>query len=171
MTADMLFPDDRSAASATISEDDLYRYDLRRQWGPDPRYVAFLLLNPSTADGLVDDPTVRRGVGFTKAWGYHHMYFVNRYAWRATEPDELLRVGLDKATGPENFQVLARVLSGADLIVVAWGAHKAAAAPLPPMLTALLADAMCLGMTKSGAPKHPLYLPANAQLQPWPGHA
>ena len=59
---------DYTHSGAELSGDRYYRYSLWRQWDEGPS-VLWIMLNPSTADVYVDDPTIRRCVGFAKAWG------------------------------------------------------------------------------------------------------
>lgn len=155
---------------ARISDCGRYRYALLRRWG-DGQFVTFVMLNPSTADAEVDDPTIRRCIGFAKAWGYDALHVLNLYALRATDPRELLRA--DDPVGPENDRYLAdhggvSVTQSAP-IIAAWGTNAR-----PDRVTAVLAlpcfswNLWALGVTKSGAPKHPLYLPATVLPEPWP---
>lgn len=98
--------------SAVISDDGLYRYRLDRWWGDGPR-VAWVMLNPSTADAEVDDPTIRRCIAFTKAWGYDGLTVVNVYAWRATKPSDLPDSD-ERAAGPgwnKHFQEAVTMLT------------------------------------------------------------
>jgi hypothetical protein len=96
----------RSGASLSLC--GRYRFDLTREWGCRPvkpdRRVAFVMLNPSTADGHADDPTIRRCMGFAREWGFDGLVVVNLFAMRATRPDDVvkvLRAGGD-AVGPDN---------------------------------------------------------------------
>lgn len=162
---------------ATISPDKLYRYTLTRDWSlgtatPD-RTAVWVMLNPSVADGRVDDPTIRRVCGFTALLGYLRAVVVNLYAYRATDPADLtaaLGSGVD-IVGPLNDSALAAEFQGAATIIAAWGAHQEARARVGAV-TALATEhgrsMMCLGTTKNGHPRHPLYLPSTAQLAPWP---
>ncbi|WP_276968362.1 DUF1643 domain-containing protein, partial [Metallibacterium scheffleri] len=113
-------------------------------------------LNPSTADETQDDPTIRRCVGFAKAWGYQALCMVNLFAFRATRPDDMLAAA--DPVGPDNDAHL-RALSGeAGVIVAAWGAlgtHRGRDVEVCALLPAL----HCLTLTKGGQPGHPLYLP------------
>jgi hypothetical protein len=154
---------------AEISECGRYRYTLGRQWGDGP-LVTFVMLNPSTADAEMDDPTIRRCLGFARSWGAGALHVVNLYALRSTDPAALWVV--PDPVGPDNDRHLAQhahlaVRDGAP-IVAAWGANArqdrvAAVRALPGM------DRLqCLGVTKDGAPRHPLYLPAIAEPRPWP---
>lgn len=154
-------PDDLFfSGGAVISDCDLYRYRLFRRWRQEDRGgVLFIMLNPSTADDSVDDPTIRRCTGFTKAWGYGGFEVVNLFAFRATEPDELLNA--DDPIGPENDEHIRDALAYSDFVVCAWGAHKMAESRAAAVLRIIREQDRvphCLGVTKSGAPKHPLYI-------------
>lgn len=148
---------------ATITPDGVYRYALTRSWDPEPdtteqhKPVVWVMLNPSTADGQVDDPTVVRCVGHTRRWGYCHLTVVNLYAYRATDPRELALAagaGFD-VVGPLNDDVVRSAIEGAGLVVAAWGAMRLADRRTPGVVA--MADRLhCLGRTTSGHPCHPL---------------
>lgn len=157
-------------SSAWLSGCERYRYRLGRNWGEGwGAPVTFVMLNPSTADAQQDDPTIRRCVGFAKAWGFGRLVVVNLYALRSTDPKGLWRA--DDPIGPDNDDHLSEaawVAARDDApIIAAWGANAkpdrvAEVLALPHMdrLTAL-------GVTKAGAPRHPLYLRADAFPEPW----
>lgn len=155
--------------TATLSTDRMYRYRLGRRWGADGLEALFVMLNPSTADESVDDPTIRRCIGFAKAWGCNALTVVNLYALRATDP-EALRTHADPV-GPENDATIAAAVAATDIIVCAWGAFNLS--PLrvrrvwPLLNLSELRPPQCLGTTKDGHPKHPLYLPASAIRTAW----
>lgn len=159
---------------AVISDCGIYRYSLIRRWADDGPVATFLMLNPSVADAEKDDNTIRRDIGFARAWGCAAMVALNLYAFRATQP-RVLWTAIDPV-GPENDAFLSRYAQRASdrgwPLIAAWGAHarpdRVAAVLALPGMTALQA----LGVTKSGAPRHPLYVKADAPLQPWPatGH-
>lgn len=100
-----------------------YRYSLRRRWDAAGARVAFVLLNPSTADGRRDDPTIRRCIGFAREWGFGGLEVVNLFACRSTHPGGL-RSAQDPV-GPENDRFLAAAWDRADRVIVAWGNHGA----------------------------------------------
>lgn len=149
-------------SSAVIDATGKYRYLLRRRWDFTRRTVLFIMLNPSTADALQDDPTIRRCIAFAKGWNYGAIEVVNLFAWRATDPSEL---GLSKdPVGPENDKHILEAAQRARLIVAAWGSsapHSKRAAAVLGMLAASRIFTWCLGVNKDGHPKHPLYLPAD----------
>lgn len=164
--------------TARISDDGAYRYYLTRRWGPKAGYVVWVMLNPSTADGLVDDPTIRRCIGFTKGWGYDALAVVNLYALRSTDPKALLTH--PSPVGHENHQHVKRWLNGADLAVAAWGAFTVPkhversdwqGRLARPSIESYCRDygtpLRCLGTTKSGDPRHPLYVRGDVALQPY----
>lgn len=156
-----------------------YRFWLAREWyepGDVVRAVAFCGLNPSTADAFVDDPTIRREIGFAKALGANALYKVNLAAYRATDPKDLMAYaqqhGRAAAISPNNalyvreYARRARTLGGLG-VFAAWGAVPKLFEPDEDFLAALGAPLMCLGTTKSGAPRHPLYLPKTACPVEW----
>lgn len=150
---------------AVISDCGRYRYRLTRRWGPGGT-LAFVMLNPSTADATVDDPTIRRCVGFARRDGFDAVEVVNLFAFRATKPLDLLLAG--DPTGPENLQTLEAVLGTARRVIAAWGAFRFAQeqAKLVGRLCAGLNQPLyALKINRDGSPGHPLYIPGDAQLQ------
>src|SRR5690348_16099160 len=107
---------------AVISDCGRYRYSLSR-WGWDERSgrCVFIMLNPSTADASVDDPTIRRCINFAQGWGYGMLEVVNLFAWRATFPKELALA--PDPVGPHNGEYLTRAITIGDITVCAWGRH------------------------------------------------
>lgn len=150
---------------ADISDDGLYRYWLSRRLSMGERSVVFVGLNPSTADARQDDPTIRRCVGFARAWGFDWLYMGNLHAWRSTDPKKLPKDSLE-SVGPRNQEALVWLTQRAELVVAAWGANKLNfyASTLARRIRAL-PHARCLGRNADGTPKHPLYLPKTAALQ------
>jgi hypothetical protein len=156
-------------ASAVFSACERFRYRLTRQWEPDGPTVAFVMLNPSTADEMVADPTVRRCIGFAKREGAGRLVVVNLYALRSTDPAALARA--DDPIGPDNDEHIRQAARDASLVVAAWGAHPFAgdrATDVAAMLNGIGRPLYRLGPpTKDGHPRHPLYLPADAPLERW----
>ncbi len=149
---------------ATISACGRYRYTLTRRWGSGSSSVLWVMLNPSTADATLDDPTIRRCIAFSKAWGRDALTVCNLYALRTTYPAELWKCA--DPVGPENDKHIVR--SGGDVIVCAWGANaKADRVTAFFNLMSGMAPMLCLGTTKAGAPRHPLYVAGSTPLQPW----
>ena len=149
---------------ATFSEDGRHRYTLTRILGRGGtgHGLLFVMLNPSIADSAVDDPTVRRCVGFARSWGYDVLELVNLFAWIATDPKDLMRVS--DPVGPDNDLTILAATRRADLVVCAWGAHRAARRRSMHVVGTLRESGTrltCLGKTKSGAPRHPLYVPGS----------
>src|SRR5689334_10494992 len=105
--------------AAMLSPDSNYRYSLRRTWREGSRIVCFIMLNPSTADADLDDPTIRRCIGFAKSWNYDALEVVNLFAWRATKPSVL--ASIDDPEGLENDGSILKAAARAEMIVCAWG--------------------------------------------------
>jgi hypothetical protein len=145
---------------ATFDDSGAYRYALWRRWQPGGLRVAFVMLNPSTADSSIDDPTIRRCIGFAKDWGYHALTVVNLFGFRTPSPREL--AAASDPIGADNDRYLVRAAREASEVVVAWGIHGALrgrAATVVPMLERVATDKLvCLGRTLGGHPRHPLYL-------------
>lgn len=141
---------------AELSECGEYRYRLSRIWDEAKKPLTFIMLNPSTADAEVDDPTIRRCMGFAEREHAGGVVVVNLYGYRATKPLDLFQA--TDPIGPGNDRALKRAAREAKSIVCAWGAN----APLNRVayVRALLDrhQLFCLGTTALGAPRHPLYL-------------
>lgn len=133
-----------------------YRYALWRMWDEERPIVLFVCLNPSAADEARDDPTVRRCLGYARAWGFGGLRLANLFALRATDPAALRRA--DDPTGPANDRWIARMAQGASRVVLAWGNQGGERGDA---VRARLPDPHCLRLTRSGQPAHPLYLPAS----------
>lgn len=153
------------SGSAIISSCGLYRYRLDRRWADGPA-CCFIMLNPSTADAEVDDPTIRRCIGFAKREGCGRLIVVNLFAYRATDPSELVTVD-NPVGGVEAEREFYRAVQETDgPLIAAWGGWESKRHPNPGMHTAhrYRDRLMCLGKTKGGSPRHPLYIRADAPL-------
>ena len=152
---------------AVYSDDMTYRYEFHRRWSADTtddNTVAWVLLNPATGDtDGKQRPTLGRCIKWSQAWGFGGLTIVNLFAYRATKPRDLLLA--TDPLGSANDEVLERVAATAGRVVAAWGAHgrllnrgRQVAARFP--------EAVCLGHTRRGEPRHPLYVPTVAALVP-----
>lgn len=153
--------------SARISDCGKYRYRLTREWG-DGESIAFVMLNPSTADASIDDPTIRRCMSFARREGAMGIVVVNLFAFRATKPKKLETA--DNPYGPDNLDALGDALSSGR-VVCAWGAHQIAVNPglaLRQRAKRAGTPLWCLGRTREGHPRHPLYVPSTQPLEPFP---
>ena len=148
--------------SAVISTDDKYRYFLSRSWIGGEGTVAFIGLNPSTADANIDDPTIRRCIAFAKTWGYSSLWMLNLFAYRSTKP-EVLRNTVDPI-GPENDRWLQDAISKADVVVAAWGNHDQLNGRADQFIKKHDKPIKALKITNSGAPGHPLYISSSTKL-------
>ena len=143
-----------------------YRYTLWRAWTQDLPRLLFVLLNPSRADAELDDPTLRRCMGFALDWGYGSVELVNLYAYRAPDPRTLKRVA--DPVGPLNDHHIQQAARRAGKIVVAWGAEGFLHGRDQAVQRLLPQPLWCLGYTQGGAPRHPLYIKRDAPLLPYP---
>lgn len=153
---------------AVISECRLYRYELTRTWGDEANNcLNMIMLNPSTADADLDDPTIRRCINFAKGFGYHGLVVTNLFALRATDPKELYRA--QDPVGPDNDRIIRDIAKFYGEAVCAWGTHGVYTRR-DGMVRALLNECgvktFALGLTKDGHPRHPLYLKAAATRIP-----
>lgn len=153
---------------AIISDCGQYRYQLTRDIPDGSEAPAvFVMLNPSTADAMHDDPTIRRCMGFAKSWGASSLIVANLYALRSTDPKALWTH--PDPVGPENNKHLAELARKHFYVVCAWGANARPdrVRDFLRVMEASEASLWCLGETKAGAPRHPLYLRRDAKLLPW----
>lgn len=156
--------------SAVFSECKSYRYLLTRPsetMYPERGTALFVMLNPSTADASLDDPTIRRCRGFARSWGCSGLTVANLYALRSTDP-KVLR-GHSDPVGPDNDRHLFNLAVEYGDIICAWGAHATRERVDRAVAIFKLAGARlwCLGTTTSGAPRHPLYIKADQKLIEW----
>jgi hypothetical protein len=156
---------------AVISEDGAYRYVLDRRWDRDLDVMPWIMLNPSVADHETDDATVIRCMTRAIRAGYGGICVLNLFALRATDPAQLLRH--PDPAGPDNDRWLAGLAEatghGITPVIAAWGAHGVLYDRDKRVLE-LLAGCrlLCLGVTKSGQPRHPVRLGYDVPYQPFP---
>jgi hypothetical protein len=143
-----------------------YRYTLWREFGGQggDGYAMFIGLNPSTADEVNDDPTIRRCIAFAKYWGYGALCMANLFAFRATEPVDMF-AAVDPV-GPENDSYLMKLAQDAGVVVAAWGTNGTHMAR-DRVVRDLLPNLHCLRKTQAGHPGHPLYLPGDLRPVPF----
>ncbi len=168
--------------AAVLSGDGRYRYSLARRWG-DGNPVVFILLNPSTADADHDDPTIRKCMGFARAWGFAAIEVVNLFAIRSPDPRAVMARGVADPVGPGNADAIERALQAArgitdrwrrGPVVCAWGRHGSYMDQDLTTLGWIEREAelpRCLGVTRDRMPRHPLYVPAAQPLVPYAGPA
>lgn len=151
--------------TALISPCGTFRYKLARVWDTALPALRFVMLNPSTADANVDDPTIRRCIGFSRREGYGGIEVLNLYALRATDPRRLALA--PDADGPDNATYLDAIACSGIPIVCAWGARGGdRGIYMARRMACHGADLRCLGLTKGGHPSHPLYIKADQPLEP-----
>lgn len=153
-------------SSALISECGKYRYRLSRrtevqQLSEAGKRVAWVMLNPSTADAKTNDRTIEAVLDFSTRWLCTHVDVVNLYAYRATDPSQLWKV--EDPVGPENDKWIHETCLDADLVVCAWGGN---AVPHRAMdvQNSLRRRLYALVINKDGSPKHPLYVKRDTPL-------
>jgi hypothetical protein len=163
---------------AVISRDRAYRYFLSRGTGAGPA-VTFIMLNPSTADAEIDDPTVRKCLGFCRRWGFARLHVLNLFAIRTSSPAEMKKAR--DPVGTENERHLRQAILGerknrvASIergpLICAWGVHGGYLQRDQDVMAWLSRVPaiwpMCLGLTRDGHPVHPLYVPYSAPLVPF----
>ncbi len=159
---------DDAPSTAIYSDCEGYRYALTRTWDPGGTRVMFVMLNPSKATEVQNDPTVERCERRARALGFGALQVTNIFAWRETNP-HLMKKAHDPI-GPENDATLRAGADWADQIIAAWGTHGAHLGRGPAVARLLQATGkplLALGVSKDGHPKHPLYIAYRQQPQPW----
>ncbi|MGO9598427.1 MAG: DUF1643 domain-containing protein [Isosphaeraceae bacterium] len=150
-------------SDALLSPCGCYRYALWRRWASGPQ-VLFVMLNPSTADELTDDPTIRRCIGFARSWGFGSLTVGNLFAYRAIYAGELC--ASPDPVGSENDRWLTRLQEESSLTIAAWGNHgRLLGRSIAYRRT--MSGLHILGLTRLGEPRHPLYVDSDVVPQPW----
>lgn len=153
---------------AIYSPCEAYRYSLTRTWDQTGRKALFVMLNPSTATEIQNDPTVERCERRARALGFGAFCVTNIFAFRATDP-KVMRAEPDP-NGPGNDAAILSNVPWADMIVCAWGTHGAhlnRGPEVEQLLRATKRPLYHLGLSKAGHPKHPLYISYSKQPEPW----
>lgn len=155
--------------TCVFSPDRTYRYSLLHVMDESNQsMIAWIGLNPSTADENELDPTLRRVRAFSLREGFGRFVMINLYAFRSTDPKGL-SIPVDPV-GPENDRTIRATFGLADMVVVAWGAWNNGQDRKRQVMqdargARMVYDKMfpmkCLGLTKGGEPRHPLYVRAN----------
>ena len=155
-------------SEAIYSDCERYRYALTRVWDDAGKRVMFVMLNPSKADEIANDPTVERCERRARALGYGAFRVTNIFAWRDTDPHAMRRA--KEPVGPENDQTLIEGADWADDIIAAWGAHgghREQGAYVRDLLIGTKVPIHHLGLTKAGHPRHPLYISYTQEIELW----
>ncbi|MDR9427799.1 MAG: DUF1643 domain-containing protein [Salibaculum sp.] len=155
-------------STAVYSECARYRYALTRVWDPAGEKALFVMLNPSTATEVQNDPTVERCERRARTLGFGGFRVTNIFAWRDTDPRKM-RAATDPV-GPENDAAIHEGALWADRVICAWGSHGAhldRGRQVAALLRATEAPLFHLGLTKHGHPRHPLYIAYSQAPEPW----
>ena len=157
-----------AASVAVYSDCERYRYMLTRVWNEQGRRALFVMLNPSTATEVQNDPTVERCERRARALGFGAFRVVNIFAWRDTDPKAMKAAA--NPVGPGNDAAIAQSAVWADMILCAWGTHGAhlgRGAAVVSLLSGLGRQLHHLGLAQAGEPKHPLYIRYDQLPEPW----
>jgi hypothetical protein len=145
---------------ARLSKCKKYRFALWRTWDASKPYAMIVGLNPSTADETEDDRTLLRCVDFAKSWGYGGVCMSNLFAFRATDPKDMMKAKDPIGTGNDKW--LVQLAKNAGIVVAAWG-NEGAYLERSEKVRKILPNLHYLKMNKSGEPAHPLYLKSTLQ--------
>ncbi|KPP89026.1 MAG: hypothetical protein HLUCCA08_02255 [Rhodobacteraceae bacterium HLUCCA08] len=157
-----------AASRAVYSACEAYRYALTRAWEAQGARVMFVMLNPSRATEVRNDPTVERCERRARVLGFGALRVTNIFAWRATDPRRM-RAAPDPV-GPDNDAAILDGAAWADRIICAWGvhgAHLSRGTTVEALLRGAGHPLFHLGLTQAGHPRHPLYLPYTRRPEPW----
>lgn len=159
---------DDAPSTATYSDCERYRYALTRTWDAGGKRVLFVMLNPSKATEVQNDPTVERCERRARALGFGAFQVTNIFAWRDTDPFQMRKA--KDPIGPDNDAAILAGVAWADQVIAAWGTHGAHMNRGPQMTTLLQGTGKplyTLGLSKHGHPKHPLYISYSQQPILW----
>jgi hypothetical protein len=181
MASELLAPVFTPISDAMISDDGLYRYQLRRVWDPTLPILVYICLNPSVADSAKDDPSIRVMRSRARRLGYGGIVVVNLFAWRSTDPGVIAEAvylcdgtrapALFDPIGPENGRYIDEAVKEASLVVCAWGNHGALwdrCYEVERRLRKAGVPLHCIDLTKGGQPCHPLRKALDLPLVPLP---
>lgn len=157
-------------SQALYSNCECYRYALSREWEPDGAQLLYIMLNPSKATETQNDPTIERCERRARRLGFGGFAVANLFAWRETDPKALRAA--PAPVGEDNDAVLMDLAAKASHTLAAWGVHGAHLGRAEAVARLLLDAGValsCLGQTKEGHPRHPLYVSYQTSLRPWPG--
>lgn len=153
-------------SGATFSPCRAFRYDLWRRWDNGPT-ILWLMLNPSTADALENDPAVERCERRSIALGAGGYHVCNLFALRSTNPKALYTA--EDPVGPDNDRTILEQARAAERVICGWGNHGAYRNRSRDVLARLAAhgiEPQCLKLTGAGEPGHPLYIGYSVEPQP-----
>ncbi len=157
-------------SSAVYSDCETYRYSLTRVWDPQGQRVMFIMLNPSKATEVQNDPTIERCERRARALGFGGFRATNIFAYRATDPRDMR--AYDQPEGPDNIDILRDGMEWADMVICAWGTHGEHRKQGPRVAEVLRQTGKPLyhlGLSKAGHPKHPLYISYAQKPMLWQG--
>lgn len=154
-----------SHRNAAFSSDMNHRYTLWDWWDTSKEYAMFIGLNPSTADEIKNDPTVTRCINFSKRWGYGGFCMTNMFSYRATDPKEMKSQPEWELNHLTNKFALKDISRKAGIVVACWGSHGEHLDGDSKVRRLIKKPMFCLGKTKKGLPRHPLYIKSNKQLE------
>jgi hypothetical protein len=151
---------------ACFDASGLYRYSLWRVWNRHTPKLVFIMLNPSTADAEINDPTIRRCIGFAQVWGYGRLEVVNLFGLRTPDPHRLRQA--PDPVGDQCDAYIQTAAQQADRIILAWGNWGNFCGRDQTVLSLLTSYKLfCLGRNQSGQPRHPLYLKRDVEPIPY----
>lgn len=159
----------RRTARFYENNNGLYRPILTREWGLGQPTVVIIGVNPSKADHLIDDPTIKADYRHCDAWGFSRLIKLNLFDLVATEPKDMAKH--PHPEGPSNWDAFREVFEkpATKLVTVCawgnWGKHNGQDWAVLKWLEYWEADLKCMGTNQNGTPKHPLYMKPGTLLR------
>ena len=150
--------------SAQFDSSGRYRFSLHRLWRETGEIATIIMLNPSTADHLRNDPTIARCIQLARFWGFAGINVVNLFAYRTSSPAHLRQIR--RPVGKDNDSHIRKNAESSGTIILGWGNHGAWRSRDREVVELLQGhELLCIGTTKSGQPRHPLYAPGTIKLR------
>lgn len=150
------------------SPDGLYRWSYEKRWS-EGILICWIGLNSGKGDSEGRRrPTLERMVTWSQRFGGGAIIIVNLFAYRTTHSSELRsawRRGV-RIVGSKNDQAIDKAVRQADKTLVAWGC-RGSLQGRGAAVAARVPEPLCLGLTARGQPRHPLYLPLDAEVMPY----
>lgn len=158
-------------SEALLSDDRLYRHWLLRVWNEALPIYAVIGTNPSKADEMANDPTIRKVLGFGERLGFGGALMLNVGAFRATDPKDWKAARDPFGPGNTIDHLQGHLIKfKPSIVVAAWGKpcmisergqHRAEA------IKRNILGMKCWGRNGDGSPRHPLRLSYSTELEPF----
>ena len=154
-------------AGAIFSDDKKHRFALWREWNHKLPSLAWIGLNPSTANEKEDDQTIRRAKVFCAEAGFGSLFMVNLFSYCETESKKLENHRVDELVVSATDFWLNHCVRSCNSMVAGWGDTGSLYGRSKEIAQRYAGRLLCLGTTNKGEPKHPLYIKATTKFTPY----